>query len=39
MSQLTYRLSKSETMKTKTLNMDSEQQELFDIVKRWTIQK
>ncbi|MDR3339114.1 MAG: IS1634 family transposase [Candidatus Symbiothrix sp.] len=39
MYQLTYRLPKSRTTKTKTLNMDEEQQELYDMVARWTEQK
>ena len=39
MYQLIYRLPKSRLTKTKILRMDSQQQELYDMVGRWTNQK
>jgi transposase len=39
MYQLTYRLPKSQLTKTKTLGMDNEQEELYNMVTRWTNRK
>ena len=39
MYQITYRLPKSRLSKSKILGMDSEQQELYDMVIRWTNRK
>lgn len=39
MYQLTYQLPKSRLIRTKILNMDTEQRQLYDMVVRWSAKK